>query len=280
MKVGVDIVDWRYLRRFRFVRREQFVVMILTLGFTVFVDLVVAVAIGLIAAAMASARQFERLELDRVISVPLLDITFLGPPDDDEDFDPFSARVGMVALRGTFTAASAKRLITTLSLDIREHKVVILDFTDTVYMDESAALVVERMVDVAYEEGTECIVMGLTGVAANSLHALDVGFPRTASWRRETTPGRWRAGCCEQGDRPARWLEVRGSDQGARSPAGGSIRNQPSAWLTSGTSASTKGISIPEPPLRETSSLSWGPWMTCSTTPIGSGPSLTSKPTS
>ena len=175
MKVGFDIVDWRYLRRFRFVQREQFVVMILTLGFTVFVDLVIAVAIGLIAAAMASARQFERLELDRVISVPLLDMTFLGPPEDlDADFDPFSARVGMVALRGTFTAASSKRLITTLSLDIREHKVVILDFTDTVYMDESAALVVERMVHVAHEEGTECIVMGLDGVAKTSLEALEV----------------------------------------------------------------------------------------------------------
>ena len=174
MKVGFDIVDWRYLRRFRYVQREQFVVMMLTLGFTVFVDLVVAVAIGLIAAAMASARQFERLELDRVISVPLLDMTFLGPPDLDADFDPFSARVGMVALRGTFTAASSKRLITTLSLDIREHKVVILDFTDTVYMDESAALVVERMVDVAHEEGTECIVMGLGGVAETSLQALEV----------------------------------------------------------------------------------------------------------
>lgn len=174
MKVGFDIVDWRYLRRFRFVQREQFVVMILTLGFTVFVDLVIAVAVGLIAAAMASARQFERLELDRVISVPLLDITFLGMPDGDEEFDPFSARVGMVALRGTFTAASAKRMITTLSLDIREHKVVVLDFTDTVYMDESAALVVERMVDVAHEEATECIVMGLGGVAASSLEALDV----------------------------------------------------------------------------------------------------------
>ena len=50
--------------------------MLITLALTVFVDLVTAVAIGLIAAGMAGARQFERLELDRVISVPLLDQSF------------------------------------------------------------------------------------------------------------------------------------------------------------------------------------------------------------
>ena len=174
MKIGFEIVDWRFLSRFRHVQREQFVVMMLTLGFTVFVDLVIAVAVGLIAAAMASARQFERLELDSVISVPLLDATFLGGPDDFGDFDPFSARVGLVSLRGTFTAASSKKLITTMRLDIREHEVVILDFPKTVYMDESAALVVERMIDAAISDRTECIVMGLAGLPATSLQGLDV----------------------------------------------------------------------------------------------------------
>ena len=174
MKIGFEIVDWRFLSRFRHVQREQFVVMMLTLGFTVFVDLVIAVAVGLIAAAMASARQFERLELDSVISVPLLDATFLGGPDDFGDFDPFSARVGLVSLRGTFTAASSKKLITTMRLDIREHEVVILDFSKTVYMDESAALVVERMIDAAISDRTECIVMGLAGLPATSLQGLDV----------------------------------------------------------------------------------------------------------
>ena len=51
--------------------------MVITLLLTVFLDLVTAVAIGLIAAGMASARLWERLELDSVISVPLLDRSFL-----------------------------------------------------------------------------------------------------------------------------------------------------------------------------------------------------------
>ena len=174
VKVGWDIIDWRFITRVHRVQREHLLVMVITMGLTVFLDLVTAVAIGLIAAMMASARQFERLELDSVISVPLLDRTFLVSKEEADKVDPYSARVGLVSLRGSFSVASANKLITTISLDIRDHEVVILDFTDTVYMDDSAALVVEQMIDVATAEDTGCIVMGLEGMPETTLKALNV----------------------------------------------------------------------------------------------------------
>jgi len=179
MKVGWDIIDWRFLTRARRVQPEHLLVMLMTLGLTVFVDLITAVVIGLIAAGMASARQFERMELDNVISVPLLDRTFLfandDPQDDDSDaVDPYSARVGIVSLRGSFSVASSNKLITAISADISEHEVVILDFSDTIYIDDSAALVVEQMIDTAFEQDTDCIIMGMSGPTVSSLHALNV----------------------------------------------------------------------------------------------------------
>ena len=185
MKVGWDIIDWRFLTRIHRVQREHLLVMVITLLLTVFLDLVTAVAIGLIAAGMASARLLERLELDSVISVPLLDRSFLygktefegldpAGEDEEEEVDEFSARVGMVALRGSFSVASSNKLVNTISLDIQEHEVVIFDFTDTVSVDDSAALVVEQLIDVAMDEDTECIVMGLAGRPATTLLALNV----------------------------------------------------------------------------------------------------------
>ena len=184
MKVGWDIIDWRFLTRVHRVQREHLLVMVITLLLTVFLDLVTAVAIGLIAAGMASARVLERLELDSVISVPLLDRSFLyeqkefdleeEDEDEEEEVDPFSARVGMVALRGSFSVASSNKLVNTISLDIQEHEVVIFDFTDTVSVDDSAALVVEQLIDIAMDEDTECIVMGLAGRPATTLYALNV----------------------------------------------------------------------------------------------------------
>ena len=174
IKVGWDIVDWRFMTHLHRVQREHLLVMVLTLGLTVFVDLVTAVVLGLVAAGMASARQFERLELDNVISVPLLDATFLTDSTVTEGSDRFSARVGLVALRGTFTVASSNKLIATLGADVRDHEVVIIDFSETVYMDDSAALVVEQMIDTAMAEDTECLVMGLKGSVAGTLDSLNV----------------------------------------------------------------------------------------------------------
>ena len=177
VKIALDTIDWRFVARMHRVQREHLAVMLLTLGLTVFLDLVAAVAVGMIAAAVTSARQFERLELDSVISVPLLDLTFFGAQDDGDDpgdLDEFSARVGMVALRGAFTVASSSKLIDTIGLDIREHEVVILNFSDTVHIDDSAALVVEQLIDTAAIQDTDCIVMGLAGMPARNLAALDI----------------------------------------------------------------------------------------------------------
>ena len=174
IKVGWDIIDWRLLGRLHRIKREHLFVLLTTLLLTVFVDLISAVAIGLIVAGLAHAGQLENLELDSVVSVPLLDQMFLYEGEEVEGVDPFEARVGMVALRGSFTVASSKKLVRTISLDIKDHEVVIFNFTEATYIDDSAAMVIKQLIDVATEEDTESIVIGLSGDVAETLDALDV----------------------------------------------------------------------------------------------------------
>ena len=174
IKVGWDIVDWRFVTRIHKVQREHLLVMMLTMGLTVFLDLVTAVAIGLIVAGLASARHWERLELDSVVSVPLLDSAFLNQAGKSDDMDAFSARVGLVRLRGSFSVASSGKMTSVITADIQDHEVVILDFSDTLHMDDSAALMIEQLIDFAYDQDTACIVMGLKGRPAVTLGALNV----------------------------------------------------------------------------------------------------------
>ena len=178
IKVGWDIIDWRMLTRVHRMRREHLVVMLLTLGLTVFVDLVTAVAIGLIAAGVAHARQLERLELDSVVSVPLLDLKFLAAEGEEAgnagEIDPYAARVGMVALRGSFTVASSHKLVGVISADVKDHEVVIFDFSGATYLDDSAAMLIDQLLEGAAQEHTECIVMGLSGSAEDTLRTLGV----------------------------------------------------------------------------------------------------------
>ncbi len=173
IKVGWDIVDWPMLSRLHRLRREHLLVMLITLGLTVFVDLITAVAIGLIAGGMVHARRLERLELDSVISVPLLDSTFFAGEEMPADTDRFSARVGMVALGGTLSVASSHKLVSVIGLDIRDHEVVIFDFSETAYVDDSASMVIRQLLEVAASSRTGCIVMGLGDEAAATLNSFD-----------------------------------------------------------------------------------------------------------
>ena len=163
MKMGWEIVDWRFVRHIFQIERGHVVVMLLTLVLTLFVDLMVAVGIGLIVSGLANAVRSERLELDRVISVPLLE----GDPDD-----PYLARIGAVALRGRFTVASANAISRVVSADIEEHEVVIFDFSRTVSLDDSAVMVMEQLFQAAADNGTPCVIAGLGGSVESALRSL------------------------------------------------------------------------------------------------------------
>ena len=155
-------------------RRDYLLVMLFTMFLTVFVNLITAIVLGLIVAAFARARESEQRELSSVISVPLLDQEFFSDDLDNADADQFAARVGLVDLRGEFSFASASQLAWLVGADIEEHEVVIFDFSNTIHMDDSAALVMERLVDAAAATNTECIVLNLSGSVGDNLNSLNV----------------------------------------------------------------------------------------------------------
>ncbi len=174
VKVGWDIIDWRLLARIRHLRREHLMVMGLTLVLTLTVDLMVAVAIGLIAGGMVHARQLERLELDSVLSVPLLDRAFFAEGEAPAEMRRYEARVGLVALRGSFTVASSHRMVRVIGRDIVEHEVVIFDFTNATYLDDSAAMLIGRLLKAAAAAETEVVAMGLSREVGKTLRALGI----------------------------------------------------------------------------------------------------------
>lgn len=174
IKVGWGIIDWRIVSRIHRVNRAQLIVFLLTLCLTCFVSLIVAVAVGLIVASMAHAQTLEKFELESVISVPILDQVFFGDKVDASTVDPFSARVGLVALKGIFSVASSSNLVEAIAKDIQDHEVVIFDFSETLYMDDSAAMVIDQLTEVAMLNNTIFIVACMHGAVEQSLTALDI----------------------------------------------------------------------------------------------------------
>ena len=169
IKVGWDIIDWRFLLRIHQAATENVIIMLLTLVLTVFVDLIMAVGVGLIMAGFVSARRLEPEELKKVVSVPLLDAVV--SPEAEKSYE---ARVGLVALPGHFSVASARELARSVGADIKDHEVVIFDFSDVTYMDDSAALVIEDLAAVSQTEAKGCVVVGLSGSAEEALRMFGI----------------------------------------------------------------------------------------------------------
>ena len=162
------VVEWRFLAKIPRVEKRYAVVMLLTMGLVVFVDPLMAVVFGLVAAHIVNAAGIETLELDSVVSVPLLDRDYL--PDAD---DGFSARAGLLQFRGAFTVASSHRLVHTIGDDIRDHEAVIFDLSQTTYIDDSAAHLMAELLLRARQTGTPVIVSGIPDGVRGALDSFD-----------------------------------------------------------------------------------------------------------
>jgi len=173
LKVGWDIIDWGYLKRIRHAPREKVIVMFITLGLTVFVDLITAVAVGLIIAGFVTARWMEEEELKGVTAVALAEH---GALDDGERalLETFDGDVVVVTLRGRFSYASARQLTRQVEAHIADYRAVILDFSEAAHIDTSAAMAVEELVGSLHEQGVASIISGISGRAEKTLRGLGI----------------------------------------------------------------------------------------------------------
>ena len=172
IKVGWDIIDKRFITRVFVVRREYVLVMLLTFFITVFVDLITAVALGLIASGVVRSQDLRRRELDSVISTPLIDPIFFPESDDFANLDPMQMPVGIIKLTGRFSVGSANDLTLAVSDDIQDHHIVIMDFSGTTEVDDSAALAIEQIIQTALDQDTVCIIFGLSEEVSTLLNSL------------------------------------------------------------------------------------------------------------
>ena len=168
MLVGWQLIDFSFLSKLRGMDIRHSTVMLVTMGVTIFIDPLFAILFGVIAANVVNAAQLEILELNSVVSTPLLDATF------GVDTDAYEARVGLLAFRGTFTVASSRKLIQSISQDIRDHEVVIFDLSDTTHVDDSSANLLALLLDRAKQTNTEIVVCGVTDRIRRTLHAFGV----------------------------------------------------------------------------------------------------------
>ena len=175
IKVGWDMMDFRFLRRIPRLSPDIGLVTLLTASLSLVLGVIPAIAIGFIVSGMANAMRFQSQQLNQTISTPLLDMLLFPDADDDPDFDPFRARVGLLSLRGSYSIASAREIVRVISPDLADHEIVIFDFSETTGMDDSAAMAVEDLINsIVRDQDKVCIISGLSDNLEENLSSLGI----------------------------------------------------------------------------------------------------------
>lgn len=160
IKVGYDIVDWAYLKRAHKGPRWDLLLMALVLGLTVFVDLITAVAVGMVLAAIAFVKQIADLQIANLAT----NENALTNAEELELLKNVRNDVTLFDFSGPLSFGAAADLGHHVRVKSEHRGIVIIDFSAVPFLDLSAAKAVET---VAEDVKTSNRILYISGVNAN-----------------------------------------------------------------------------------------------------------------
>jgi len=134
IKVGLDIIDYRFIKIIRKAPRHDLAIMFTVLFLTVFVDLIVAVGVGVV---LASALLTVRLTKQVQSSVNDLEVSIRGVAECEQLNRERSFLVRVVNIDGPFFFGSTSRLVGQVGAMLGT-KVVIFNCLKVPFIDLSA----------------------------------------------------------------------------------------------------------------------------------------------
>ncbi len=171
LKVGIDIIDWGFLKRAHHLSMKGALIMYGVILLTVLVDLMVAVGVGVFVANFLTIERMNTLESQGVKAISTGD----GDTDlsvaEKRLLDQAKGKVLLFQLNGAMIFGVAKAIS-------REHNAitscdsVIFDLTSVTHLGVTAALALENAVEEAVEKGRAVYVVGATGTTFQRLEKL------------------------------------------------------------------------------------------------------------
>ena len=159
IKVGIDIIDWDYLRGLRNAPKAGVTMMFVVLAMTVLVDLIIAVATGMVMASMIFMKRHTDLQLQSIKAIREVDQDSPLSPEEAEIFHQAQGRIMMLHLGGPMSFGAAKGMARLLA-QFDEYDILILDLTDMPQIDFTASRALYDMVFDAKTMGRQVFLVG------------------------------------------------------------------------------------------------------------------------
>jgi len=161
IKVGIDVIDWRFIRRLHRAPRIDFVLMITVLALTIFVDIITAVAVGVMLASLAFVKEMAELQVENIKAISHPDEEQLFDAEGKALFAQCNQRAMVLHLSGLISFGAASELTRKFS-SVGSFDLLIIDLQDVPRVDGSAALALEEIIQLATENEKHVFVVGLT----------------------------------------------------------------------------------------------------------------------
>jgi len=161
IKVGIDVIDWRFIKRLHRAPRVDLVLMLVVLVLTVFVDVITAVAVGIVLASLAFVKEMAELQVDSIKTVSDPDHVTMFDPDTARLMREHRDRIIFLHLSGLISFGAANELLRKFSVT-GSYEVLIIDLLDVPKVDGSAALALEEVIQQATDAQKIVFIVGLT----------------------------------------------------------------------------------------------------------------------
>ncbi|HUT49132.1 MAG TPA: SulP family inorganic anion transporter [Alphaproteobacteria bacterium] len=175
LKVGLDIIDWNFLRRIGRMPPSSILVMLTVLVLTVVADLVTAVGVGIIMASLISASELSKHQLDQLelVASDAGGTSRISKTERDL-ISRAEGQVLLIRLSGPFSFCSANEITGRLGQLGIDCRAVVFDFTEVPMIDVSVAFAIEGAIRDTAERDAAVILAGIGGAATDMLDRLKV----------------------------------------------------------------------------------------------------------
>ncbi|MGB5715144.1 MAG: SulP family inorganic anion transporter, partial [Waterburya sp.] len=172
-KVGMDIVDWGFLKRAHKISPKAALIMYGVIGLTVFVDLIVAVGVGVFVANVLTIERLSNHRADQVKAVTYDDEEIELNREEKELLEKANGRVLLFYLSGPMIFGVAKAISREHNL-INDYQALVLDLSEVPILGVTSALALENAITEAVEKGRQVFLVGLQGQAEKRLRKMGV----------------------------------------------------------------------------------------------------------
>ncbi len=172
-KVGLDIVDWDLLKRVRQISRPSAVIVYQVMALTVFVDLVVAVVVGVLVANVITIRLLSNTYGEKVKAVAYDDEEIELNQEERILLRKAGENILLMYISGAMLLGVAKAISREYN-SISNYQVLVLDLSEVSLLDVTSSLALEKVITEALAKQRQVFLAGVHGQAQELLNKLNI----------------------------------------------------------------------------------------------------------